>query len=33
VIGLGRGAKVIGPERVVDMMRVQVRGLTEQYLL
>jgi predicted DNA-binding transcriptional regulator YafY len=33
VIGLGRGAKVIGPERVVDMMRDQVRGLTEQYLL
>jgi predicted DNA-binding transcriptional regulator YafY len=33
VIGLGRGVKVIGPECVVDIMRDEVRGLTEQYLL
>jgi predicted DNA-binding transcriptional regulator YafY len=32
VIGLGRGAKVIGPENVVEMMKEEVKRLINQYL-
>ena len=32
VIGIGSGAKIVGPENVVEMMRNEVRRLNEQYL-
>ena len=32
VVGLGAGAKVVAPENVVEMIRNEVKRLTEQYM-